>query len=253
MNSVITTLKILEVICERKSGIKNSELARHLKLSPPNTYYYLKSLRENGYIYKDKDSGKYRATYKIVDMGSMVLANNEISEIAYPILLELSEDTKLTVHMALKEGNMGVCINKVGSCKTLPTITRIGEIFDLYPTALGKAILAWLSKDELSKYFEQVSLISFTKYTLTNKDALIKDLIKTRKRGYSIDNQEHRLGVKAMGVPIFDFNGVIGSISVPIIGHAKIKEIFAKVNKVASEISKRLGNRKISLYEISKK
>jgi IclR family KDG regulon transcriptional repressor len=186
-------------------------------------------------------------------MGSMVLANNEISEIAYPILLELSEDTKLTVHMALKEGNMGVCINKVGSCKTLPTITRIGEIFDLYPTALGKAILAWLSKDELSKYFEQVSLISFTKYTLTNKDALIKDLIKTRKRGYSIDNQEHRLGVKAMGVPIFDFNGVIGSISVPIIGHAKIKEIFAKVNKVASEISKRLGNRKISLYEISKK
>ncbi len=251
MSSVITTLKILEIICEQKSGIKNSELAKYLKLSPPNTYYYLKSLRENGYIYKDKDSGKYRATYKIVDMGSMVLANNEISEIAYPLLLRLSEDTQLTVHMALKEGKMGVCISKVGSCKTLPTITRIGEVFDLYPTALGKAILAWLSETELNRYLEQVSLISFTPYTLTSKEALIKDLLKTRKRGYSIDNQEHKLGVKAMGVPVFNFKEVIGSISVPIIGDVKIKEVFAKVNKVASEISKRLGNKKISLYEIT--
>jgi len=247
INSIKKTLRILAYICHQKNGVKIAELARVFNTSSPAIYNYLKNMLEEGFIFKDQITGRFRATYKIVDLSSVVLANNEINELTYSILYSLSEEVGSTVHLALREGDLGVCVSKVGSSTTIPSITRIGMSFELYPTALGKAILAFLPPEELEDYLNRAELIPYTKNTITDREKLVKELEKTRKRFYSIDNEEHKIGLRALGVPIFDYtNTVIGSISVMLsltMADREVKQIFQKVHKTALAISKKLGNR----------
>ncbi len=247
MSSVHKTIQILELICSEKSGVTVSQLASLTGESRPNVCYYLKMLEKTRYIYKDSHSGRYKASYRIVDLASRVLSNNELYEIAYPILLRFSEEAQLTVHMAVKEGDMGVCILKVGSSKTMPSISRIGEAFDLYPTALGKVILAWLPEAELDDYIRRIDLKPYTPYTVTDPEKLRNQLKEIRSRGYSIDQHEHRVGVRGLGVPVFDYtNKIVAAISVLLLpSHTEedIREIALKLQIVADEISQKLGYR----------
>ena len=245
MRSISTTLRLLEAICSEKPGVTISQLASLTKQSPSNICYYMKILQQEGYVYKDAHSGRYKASYKIADLGSRILANNELCEIAYPVLLKLSEEAQLTVHMAIREENMGVCISKVGSSKTMPSISRIGEIFDLYPTALGKAMLAWLSEEDLDEYLEQTRLKPYTPRTVTNPEKLKEQLARFRIQGYTLDEYEHTLRVRGIGVPVFDYTGkVVAAISALLLPYhtdADIKCIASKMKTAANEISRKLG------------
>jgi len=247
MSSISTTLKILEIVCSGKGGVTISQLARSISRSPSNVCYYLKVLQEEGYVYKEPHTGKYKASYKIVDLGSRILANNELHEVAHPVLLQLSEKAHLTVHLAIKDGNVGVCILKVGSSKTMPSISRIGETFDLYPTALGKVILAWMEEEELEAYLREVELKPYTPHTITDPGRLKQQLKEVRERGFSLDEHEHRIGVRGLGVPIFDYtHKVVGAISAllsPHHNHDDIVKIAQELKEASSEISKKLGYR----------
>lgn len=245
MSSILTTLRILEIICSEKSGVTVSQLAKALEQSPSNICYYLKLLQEAGYIYKDSHSTKYRASYRIVDLASRVLTNNELYEIAYPVLLKFSELEQLTVHMAVREGNYGVCILKVGTSKTMPSISRVGETFDLYPTALGKVLLAWLDETELNRYLTEINLRPYTPYTVTDIEKLKEQLEQVRSRGYSVDEHEHRVGVRGVGVPVFDYKGrIVAAISVLLLpSHTEkdIQQVAMKLLEASKEISRKLG------------
>jgi len=247
MSSIDMTIRILELICSEKSGATVSQLAAALNQSPSNVCYYLKILQETGYVYKDLHSGRYKPSYRIVDLASRVMANNELYEVAYPVLLSFTETEQLTVHVAVKEGNIGVCILIVGSSKTMPSISRVGEVFDLYPTALGKVLLAWLSESELNRYFQEVKLKPYTPYTVVDEKQLRQQLHKVRELGYSLDENEHRIGVRGVGVPIFNYtNRVVAALSVLLLpSHTKedIERIASKLKGVANEISRKLGSR----------
>lgn len=247
-------MKILELICSEKLGVSISQLASATGESRSNICYYLSILRESGYVYKDLQSGKYKASYKIVDLASKVLANNELHEIAYSLLLKFSDEAQLTTHMAVQEGDMGVCILKIGSSKTMPSISRIGELFDLYPTALGKAILAWLTDNEINSYLERIKMKPYTPYTVTDPEQLRKQLKEIRHRGYSIDEHEHRIGVRGLGVPVFDYrNKVVAAISVlllPSHTEADMLQIASKLKIVAAEISQKLGYRNVKDFDL---
>ncbi len=245
MSSISITLKVLETICSKKGGIALSEIANTLSMSPQRIAYYLKILQEEGYVYKDSHTGKYNATYKIVELGSRILANNELHEIAYPILLHLSERIHLTLHMAVKDGWMGVCILKVGSSKTMPSISRVGEVFDLYPTALGKVLLAWSEKEYLERYLAQIKLKPYTQYTVKSKEELIKQLNEIREKGYSYDEFEHRVGVRGVGVPVFDYTRkIVAAISALLLPHHDMKDverIAHALQEASQDISAKLG------------
>ena len=62
---------------------------------------------------------------------------------------------------------------------------------------------------------KKLSLLSYTKFTITDVDALNHDLDDIKDRGYSIDNEERNLGMRCIAAPVFDFNReVIAGISV---------------------------------------
>ncbi len=89
-------------------------------------------------------------------------------------------------------------------------------------------------------------LRAFTPRTLTDPAALARDLARTAARGYSIDDGEHEEGVRCVGAPIRNRDGIVfASLSVSGPAHrvspARDAEIARRVVAAAGEISRRLG------------
>ena len=90
----------------------------------------------------------------------------------------------------------------------------MGECAPLYCTSLGKAMLAYLPADSFEEYMK-LERVLYTDHTIVEEEALRREILLTRQRGYSLDNQEHEYGVRCIGVPIFNpDNTLLGALSV---------------------------------------
>ncbi len=246
MRSVQRALGIIEILCASKNGKGVREIAREMQMSPSSACKYLQVLADGGFVFKDTRTHGYQMTYKIVDWSSILLRNNEIREFAHPLLTLLMEETGMTTHLALKQGNIGIYVDKIESEKTIPTRSRIGMETDLYSTAFGKAILAFVSEDELHQYLAETEFRKKTANTNTTKDTFVKQLETVRKRGFAEDNEENESGIRCFGAPVFGFAGrVVGGISVTfpvsMVHSGGEHSVIAALKRTAFEISARLG------------
>ncbi len=113
----------------------------------------------------------------------------------------------------------------------------------MYCTANGKAFLAQLSDDEVTQRIGR-EYPSRTSHTHTTFKDLRADLERVRKLGYSVDNEEHTLGVAAIGVMVKDSfgNPVLISVPVPFSRFESRKQaIIEKVLAVKLKLIERFG------------
>jgi IclR family pca regulon transcriptional regulator len=77
-----------------------------------------------------------------------------------------------------------------------------------YSTAVGHAVLAYLSRDAQIKLLEAVPRKPLTQTTLTNLDALLKRLDQVRRDGFALSDQENVTGLRVLAAPVLDADGV---------------------------------------------
>ncbi len=86
----------------------------------------------------------------------------------------------------------------------------------------------------------------FTPNTITTNAALLKELAKTRERGYAIDNEEETLQCVCVGAPVFDSKArVAGALSVSgpssRMSPLRVQQIGVKLQETARIVSELLG------------
>ena len=116
---------------------------------------------------------------------------------------------------------------------------------DAHSCALGKAILAFKTREELKEIYKSYSLHKHTKNTITSLEKLIVDLNRVKKNGYSINEAETFEYVYGIGAPIIDAqNRAIASIAISgtkdSISVKTISELSKKVTETAGLISEKL-------------
>ena len=111
----------------------------------------------------------------------------------------------------------------------------------MHAAASGKLVLAQYNDLQLANFFATSELVTFTKYTHTDKNQIMRDLLDIRERGYSIERDEMDIGVSAFAVPINDANGILratisGAGSTEVMN--RIEESFVNdLKKSAHEIA----------------
>jgi DNA-binding IclR family transcriptional regulator len=90
-----------------------------------------------------------------------------------------------------------------------------GEYTHMHMTALGKALLTTQSDERVDEIIDTHGLPAATQHTITDRDELFEELEAIREQGYSVEDQERREGIRAIGVPIHDDDGgAIGAVSI---------------------------------------
>jgi DNA-binding IclR family transcriptional regulator len=244
----ITTLergiKVMELLAEQKA-LTVSEVGVRLSIQRSAAHRFLATLRDLGYVEKNEDN-RYQLTFRIMEMGEKVARRFEIRQEARKYMLELSRIFKETVNLGYLDGREVLHLDKIDSSEILRIDAPLGSKAPAYCTALGKAILAHLTKQELSDYMSQTRLSPRGPNTIVSKKKLREELQKTLDRGYAVDNEELAQGLCCVAAPVFDHTSRVKyavSISYPTMRPPMggIERMQLKIRAVCRQLSERLG------------
>jgi IclR family acetate operon transcriptional repressor len=139
-----------------------------------------------------------------------------------------------------------VFISQVETSDPIRAFFRPGTRGFMHASGIGKALLAEMSRPEVEGIMARKGLPVFTAKTLTSPELLFADLEATRRRGWSLDDEERTLGMRCLAAAIFNEHGeaVAGvSVSRPMVRQpeSRLAELGARVRRAAAAITERVG------------
>lgn len=245
VKSVYRAVKILEAF-NADEGMTVTEISKRFDFPKSSTHQILNTLANENMLAKDPVTNRYYLGIKLFTLGDKARANLEIRRVAAPLLKELKDKFDETVHLTVLDNDEVLYVECLESSKLLRTFSVLGYRAPLHCTAVGKAMMAHLSKDDLERVIRTKGLPRFTKNTITDKKHLLKELKSVVDKGFSVDNIEHEQGVRCVGAPIRNHKGLVfAAISVTWpsqrLNLNRIPQIAKTVIATANEISRRLG------------
>lgn len=214
VQSIERIFSVLELIAESYSGFGISEISRKLELPKSTVHRIVNSLADRNYLVKNKTSEKFTLGYKLIAMAGDYVSRLDIRTVAAPFISELSRKHEVSSHLAVRQGERAVYIEKMEPYSGICNYSEIGKSIELYCSGLGKALLIGYTENELEKYTESLNITQHTEFTV-DKDELLQQISDAKISNITFDNQEHEEGVYCMASPIFDYsNKVIAAISI---------------------------------------
>lgn len=239
-------LAIVELVVNSKSGLTFSQLARHFDFPKSSVHCLVLTLEREGYLQRDKDTGRYMSGLKLVSIANVALEGILLREKAAPLLRALVASTGMTVHMAILDHDEVVVVAKLDRPGVHRVATWIGKHVDLHCTSLGKCLIARLPEDDLDRLVGQRGLLRHNENTIVSPVRLKEALARIRALGYAMDDEEEEIGVRCIGAPVWNRDGrVVAAVSVTgtttRITEDTCDELAGHVKETALAISRRLG------------
>ena len=244
--SIRKALSIVECVGKSPRPLKSSEVANLTQLERATAFRILTYLTSLGYLFKDVTNNLYSLGHKIFEFGDKSDFLKTLTSYSIDHIRDLSRETQLITYLAVLEGPHIVYCDKVGpSGESAPRSFRMRQ--DAHSTALGKAMLAYKSFEELKEIYKTYTLHQHTENTIPSLDKLYAQLRKVRKDGYSTNEAETFNYIYGLGAPILDkqnraiaaisLSGTRSTINVNNIPELAEKTIFT-AHLIANEISK---------------
>lgn len=238
-------LALLQVIAEA-DGLSLTSIAQRAGIAASTAHRILATLKANGYVVCDDARGGYLIGVKAFKIGSAFLRNRKLVDVGRSTLRELMQTSGETANIAIENDGYVVYLAQFESHNSIRAFHRPGARGAMHATSLGKAMLFTLPEKSVSKLLHRVGLQRYTERTIADTDALMKDLVAARRRGWAIDDEEREPGMRCVGAPIYnEHSDVIGAISVsgPTVRltDERLGELGPMVKRAAAEITERVG------------
>jgi DNA-binding IclR family transcriptional regulator len=203
---------IVEALKELGGGTP-SEVAASVGRSESTVSHYLSWLEEKGYITGQGD--EYQNGLKFLDIGERVKHGTGIFDIAAEQVDQLADESGELALMSLLEHGQNVLLYKSHGADAIQTSHEIGLREPLHCSGLGKAILSELPREQVERIVDKHGLPAFTEHTITDRETLFESLDRTHERGYAVDDQEAKPGIRCIAAPVvLEERELYGAVSV---------------------------------------
>lgn len=244
VKSLQKALEILNCFIQKPSlGI--TEIATMLDLNKSNVHSILSTFKAMDYLEQDPESGRYHLGVGVFTLCRALGDSFNITLVAKPYLQELSNMTNERVYLAIPNEDNVIYLDAMYPAESASLMrTIMGEQAKMHCTGIGKAMMAYLPKEQIEEYAGR-ELGCFTENTITEKHALIRELELTKSRGYAIDDMEHEFGVRCVAMPILNRQGTVEaavSISGPSLRFPdeRVPKLAELLRKTVQKIEMRL-------------
>lgn len=131
-----------------------------------------------------------------------IFDHSRLRSVAAPVLERLHSDTSLVVHLGVLLGAEVVYLDKLAGGSGASVPTRVAGRSPAHASALGKAMLATLSPEDVDAMFTGPPA-KRTPATIADLPTLHQELSRIRSRhGLAYDDQEHTVGLSSIAAPI---------------------------------------------------
>lgn len=227
-----------------------------MQLPKSSAFELVQTLVYKGIIeVKDPHYKSYGLSLLAFEIGSAVITNMGIADVARPFIQELNRQTGSTVFLGVEDKGKIVYIDKAENHSIIKPTAKLGSRRNLHTTGLGKGLLSAFSDEKITALLGEEPYPSKTPLSHTNLSEVLEDAHKARVRGYAIDDREDNLDMYCISSAIYNHeNEPVAAFSVAslYIGMTedKAKLIAKLVKDTALQISRKLGFTGNKLYQV---
>ncbi|MBZ5527647.1 MAG: IclR family transcriptional regulator [Acidobacteriia bacterium] len=214
--SLQKAIRILLHMGQNGPELRISEIAASLRLNKTTVYRLLGAMEKFDLIQRDPEGEKYRLGLKLHDLGTKALKARTLQSEARRFLADLARVSNEAVSLAVPGSSGVVCVERFDSPGARITVrTPVGSLFPAHCTAAGKAVLAYLSEQDVSEIVQRNGMQRYTAGTHARIEELKNDLRRVRQRGYALDEQELERGLNGVAAPIILQDAhVVGAVGI---------------------------------------
>jgi IclR family pca regulon transcriptional regulator len=198
-------LAVMRSLSGAPRGLTLAAVARATGLNRATARRLLRTLVAAGYARQDEE--QFRLTPRVLELGHAYLSSTPLTELAAPILEDLSRALNEATSVGVLDGRDVIYIARVPANRVMTVTIGVGTRFPAYRTSLGRVLLAELPADEIAAHWTARDPAGVTPHTVRSLTALREDLTRIRQQGFAILDQELELGVRSAAAPIRDRHG----------------------------------------------
>jgi DNA-binding IclR family transcriptional regulator len=238
--SVDRALSILPLLAQGPSGL--GEVADHLGVHKTTALRLLRTLREHGMVYRQPDQ-RYRLGARLFSLAWSAAENLDVREIARPHLVRLNEEYGHAIHLAVREGDNVLYIDKIESRDPVRMYSRIGQPVAVTVAAIAKPMLADLPEAERRALARRLDYPRYTPRSTPDATAFLIELEAVREQGWATDFGGHEEAVNCVAAPVRGMEGrVVAAVSVSapnvIVTEQELLSLLPQVRRTADAISR---------------
>lgn len=240
--SVDSALRVLEAFRHGPTTMSLSEISRRTGIPLSSTHRVVGQLHAWGALERGEDL-QYRVGLRLWEVAAQAPRAVGLKRMAMPFLQDLYETVHLSVHLAVREGQDVVFIERFTSRSHHAETPKLGDHYPLHATAVGMVLLAHAPADVQRRVLAE-EMAPLTPYTETDPKVVRRELAAVRKAGYGLSHRAFNPDIVAVGAPISDGQDVVAALSVIVpvdewhpVAHPQV------VRATARAISQTLGAR----------
>jgi IclR family acetate operon transcriptional repressor len=200
VRAVMRVLDIFDLLKGSLEGATLADVVEATSLPKSSAFRYLATLEARRYVERDPETGTYQLGLAFFPVEGRHL--EAYADYLQPYLDEIRERYDETVNLGILKNGLVTYVALAESRQPMRFSTPIGKRNTIHSTALGKAMAARMTEDDVRRILGITGMAKKTSRTITTPDAYISALAEVRRRGYAVDNAEDSEGCRCVGVAI---------------------------------------------------
>lgn len=199
---VSVTTKLLSIIAAfdgQHRSLTLTELARRAGIPVPTVHRMAAELVAAGALSR-RDDGRYVVGRLLWSAGLLAPVEGRLTQVAEPFLYDVYGATLATVHLAVRDGDQVLYLQRLAGHASVPIVSTVGSRLPLHCTGVGKVLLAHAPAAVRESIFAR--LVKVTPYTITVPQVLGAQLDRIRREGVATTTEEMSVGACSLAVPV---------------------------------------------------
>jgi DNA-binding IclR family transcriptional regulator len=201
VKSAQRTVQILETLAASPTRLTISQIQEQVGYPRSSLHALMRTLRELKWVESDESGTTFGIGPHALMSGTAYLDKDPALPFAYQTLEDLRAEVGYTVHFARRDDAHVLYLASREARDSVRTISRVGRRLPIHLTALGQALLAQLTTEEVNALLP-ARLERYTPGTITDRPTLHRVLDEVRRRGWAFEDQQGTLGVACVAATV---------------------------------------------------
>ncbi|MEW1959655.1 IclR family transcriptional regulator [Kineococcus sp. NPDC059986] len=241
--TVGAALRILSFMAAQQGPVAAATLARALDLPRSSVYRLLGELAEHGFVLHFPEARRYGLGIAAFELSSGYVRQEPVTRLGRPVLAALVDRVGESAHLAVLVGREVVYLVEERAPRRPALVTDVGVRLPAHLTASGRALLAELPREQVRALFPDAAALDGRGATTLRH--LRAELVRTRQRGFAVEDGEITAGFASVAVAVTDRAGwPVASLAVTFessgVDDGRRAELVTAVRRYAGELRRRL-------------
>jgi DNA-binding IclR family transcriptional regulator len=212
-------LSLVSAFDERHRTLTLTELAHRAGI-PLATAHRLAGELVAGAALQRLADGRYAIGPLIWQSGLLAPIGGGLQQVAEPFLHDIYAATLATVHLAVRDGDEVLYLERMAGRMSVPILSQAGSRLPLHATGVGKVLLAHSPAEVQARVMANLTRI--TPHTITQPGVLRGQLERIRRDGLATTSEEMSLGACSLAVPVVQVSdGTVAAAIGVVVGTLK--------------------------------